>query len=69
MIKEQDNVSAKMVCRIGVFDSIFRFFFFSRMSLSVCALHVDSANDKLVSGSWDNNAIVWSISDSANFMV
>uniref|UniRef100_A0A914ZZ52 PFU domain-containing protein n=1 Tax=Parascaris univalens TaxID=6257 RepID=A0A914ZZ52_PARUN len=36
---------------------------------NVCALHVDSVNDKLVSGSWDNNAIVWSISDSAHFMV
>lgn len=27
----------------------------------VCTLHVDAENGKLMSGSWDNNAIIWPI--------
>ncbi|MCP9261252.1 Phospholipase A-2-activating protein [Dirofilaria immitis] len=29
--------------------------------MNVCVLHVDAENGKLMSGSWDNNAIIWPI--------
>ncbi|VIO94008.1 WD domain containing protein [Brugia malayi] len=29
--------------------------------MNVCTLHVDAENGKLMSGSWDNNAIIWPI--------
>ncbi|EJD73820.1 WD domain-containing protein [Loa loa] len=37
--------------------------------MNVCALHVDAENGKLMSGSWDNNAIIWPIQEIALCLV
>ncbi|CAG9534252.1 unnamed protein product [Cercopithifilaria johnstoni] len=31
--------------------------------MNVCTLHVDAENGKLMSGSWDNNAIIWPVQE------